>query len=202
MKILIVTLLLAQVGIAAAQESWFNLSFPGGTPREFVDAVNKAKERSMKNPKPVNLLVPKELADIKIPPMELQAINEQALFETVRLFYRNSSEALDWVNTSPNLWVLMQRPDTRKSQVFYVGNLLQKFKIEDITTAVETTWKLGARDPVSGPPTLKYHQDTKLLIALASHSQLSTMSEVITQLRLAVEPAAEPAKKPADKKDP
>ena len=85
----------------------------------------------------------------------------------------------------PNLWVLARVPDTRKTQAFYVGHLLKKFKIDDITTAVQTTWQLGGKDAKSE---LKYHQDTQLLIALGNTEQLSTAAEVLAQLKLAIEP--------------
>ena len=83
------------------------------------------------------------------------------------------------------LWVLARQPDNRKTQAFYVGHLLKKFKIDDITTAVKTTWQLGGKDAKSE---LKYHQDTQLLIALGNTEQLSTAAEVLAQLRLAIEP--------------
>jgi hypothetical protein len=69
---------------------------------------------------------------------------------------------------------------------------LTKFKIDDITTALQTTWQLGGRESKAE---LKYHQDTQLLIALGSPEQLNTAAEVLAQLKLAIEPARiEPGK--------
>ena len=83
------------------------------------------------------------------------------------------------------VWVLARPRDTRKTQAFYVGHLLKKFKIDDITTAVQTTWQLGGKDARTE---LKYHQDTQLLIALGSPEQLGTAADVLAQLTLAIEP--------------
>jgi len=189
--------LAASMGISGAQEKWFNLSFPGGTPKEFVEAVNQAAARSIRDPRPINLLVPGDLADVKIPPMELRAVNATTLFESLSLLARSSPDGLEWRSSSENVWVLGRRADNRKTQAFYVGNLLQKFKIEDITTAVEATWKLGTHNPEAAPE-LKYHKDTQLLIARAYPAQLTIMSEVISQLRLGIEqPAPDP--KPVEK---
>src|ERR1051325_3306186 len=106
MKILIwtITLLLARVSIGAAEESWFNLSFPGGTPREFAEAINKAAETSIRDPKPVHLLVPKDLPHVKLPPMELRAVRVGALFESLMRLYRTSPDGLEWSSSGENIW--------------------------------------------------------------------------------------------------
>ena len=76
---------------------------------------------------------------------------------------------MQWIRTSrsggekPNVSVLVRREDNRETQAFYVDHLLNKFKIGDITTAVQTTWQLGGKDARTE---LKYHEDTQLLIAL------------------------------------
>ena len=53
------------------------------------------------------------------------------------------------------------------------------YKVEDITTAVETGWKmLGDKNP----PKLSYHKDTKLLIAVGDTRSLDMIGEVLQQL--------------------
>jgi hypothetical protein len=133
-------------------------------------------------------LITPELADARMPPMELRSVNLQNVFDSLDLLSRGS---MRWIRTggsgggNPNSWVLAGPPDTRKTQTFYVGHLLKKFKIDDITTAVQTTWQLGGKDARTE---LKYHQDTQLLIALGNPEQLSTAAEVLAQLKLAIEP--------------
>ena len=41
----------------------FDLDFPGGTPRQLVEAINKASG------KPLNAIIPDESANIKLPPL-------------------------------------------------------------------------------------------------------------------------------------
>ena len=174
-------------------ESRFDFSFPGGTSKEFANAINDAARKSIKEPEPVNVIIPPELNDVRIPPMELRSVDARSIFLSLNLIARQGANALEWipvgVRGGADVWVPNRTSDNRKTQTFYVGNLLQKFKIEDITTAVQTTWDLGAKDGGPAKPELKYHRDTQLLIVRAYPAQLEAMEEVVTQLRLAVEPA-------------
>src|SRR3954468_19061160 len=102
----LVMALVAPLGIVEAQESWFNLSFPGGTPKEFVEAVNQAEAKSIRDPKPINLLVPRDLADVKIPAMELRAVDQRSLFQSLAMLSVSSADGLEWRNSSDNVWVL------------------------------------------------------------------------------------------------
>jgi hypothetical protein len=181
----------------------FDLSFAGGTPQKLASQMEIASGSKL------NVLIPPELADARMPPMELRSVSVQDVFDSLRLLSRDT---MLWIRTggsgdeNPNLWVwvLARQPDTRKTQAFYVGHLLKKFKIDDITTAVQTTWQLGGKDARTE---LKYHQDTQLLIALGYPEQLSTAAEVLAQLKLAIEPVrlspekANDAKSADDKKD-
>lgn len=172
-----------------ASNGLFDLSFSGGTPQKLIGEMEKASGLK------VNVLIPPELADAKIPAMELRSVNVQGVFESLNLLWRNSMQWIrptrpGWVPGAPgsepgNVWVLSRPADSRKTQAFYVGHLLKKFKIDDITTAVQTTWQLGGKDTKAE---LKYHQDTQLLIALGHPEQLSTAAEVLAQLKLAIEP--------------
>src|SRR5262249_3406924 len=53
------------------------------------------------------------------------------------------------------------------------------YKVEDITTAIETGWKmLGEKNP----PKISYHKDTKLLIAVGQPEKLDMISQVLQSL--------------------
>lgn len=52
-------------------------------------------------------------------------------------------------------------------------------RVEDITTAVETAWKMLETPK---PPTLKFHKETRLLIAVGPADRLSIIDEVLAQL--------------------
>ena len=131
----------AEVPKATEESGTFDLSFKGGTPQKLVSEMENASRQKL------NVLIPPELADVKIPPMELRAVQTQGVFDTLNMLWRNS---MQWIRASSSIstpvWVLSRRPEDRKTQVFYVGHLLKKFKIDDITTAVQTTWQLGGKE--------------------------------------------------------
>src|SRR5438552_2002067 len=109
----------------------FNLTFRGGTPGEFVAAVNEAVQKSVRDPRPVNVVVPPELSDVRIPPVELRLVDARTIFQSLNMASRSSANGAEWVETGEHVWVLTRRPDNRKTHALYVGNLLQKFKIDD-----------------------------------------------------------------------
>jgi hypothetical protein len=196
--------------LGATPSGTFDLSFSGGPPQKLISEMEKASGQKL------NALIPAELTDVSIPPMELRSVQVQGVFDSLNMLWRNSmlwlrpSSGASGYGMAPgqipgqpgsgqNIWVLTRSPDSRKTQAFYVGHLLKKFKIDDITTAVQTTWQLGGKEAKAE---LKYHQDTQLLIALGHPEQLSTAAEVLAQLKLAVEPTRIEPGKTDDAKSP
>jgi hypothetical protein len=53
------------------------------------------------------------------------------------------------------------------------------YKIEDMTTAVATAWKMLG---VTNAPTISYHKDTKILIVVGKQEQVDLVGEVLKQL--------------------
>ena len=51
--------------------------------------------------------------------------------------------------------------------------------VDDITTAIRTGWELRG---VKAPPTLKFHQETQLLIAVGQPEELATIVDVLDVL--------------------
>jgi hypothetical protein len=54
------------------------------------------------------------------------------------------------------------------------------YKVEDITTAIETGWKMLGETNL---PKLSYHKDTKLLIAVGEPNQLALIDDALRQLK-------------------
>src|SRR5262249_45194080 len=53
------------------------------------------------------------------------------------------------------------------------------YKVEDITTAMETGWKmLGEKEP----PKMSYHKDTKLLIVVGEEGKMAMIDDVLHSL--------------------
>ena len=70
--------------------------------------------------------------------------------------------------------------EEKKACRFYqLSQCLETYKIEDITTAIQTGWKMLGE---TNPPTISYHKDTKLLIAVGDPSKLQMIDSVIQQL--------------------
>lgn len=55
-------------------------------------------------------------------------------------------------------------------------------KVEDITTALETAWKMMGATTAAPAPEIKFHQDTKLLIAVGQPDRLLLIDEVLEKL--------------------
>jgi hypothetical protein len=57
----------------------FNLDFPGGTPRELVAAIQRATG------KPLNAIIPDEDAHMQLPPLKMNNVDADQLFEALKL---------------------------------------------------------------------------------------------------------------------
>src|SRR5439155_14988459 len=66
----------------AAGSGLFDLSFAGGTPQKLVSEMERAGGSKL------NILIPPEVADSKIPPMELRSVKVEDIFDTLNLLSR------------------------------------------------------------------------------------------------------------------
>lgn len=187
---LVLALVVGCAGLQAAeliqqeeQKAWFHLDFKGGTAKELVEAMREGLAKTVVEPPAINVVIPDELASTRMPSMQMRKVDARAVFDSINVISR--SMQVQWLRTGDNVWVLHRAPDQRKAQPFFVGNLLTKFKITDITTAVKTTWEMGKEERMRMPE-LKYHEDTQMLVARADKEDLESMSEVLGQLRMAL----------------
>jgi len=157
--------------------SVFDISFPGGTLEEFIEAVGKALAAHVRNaPKP-NLIVPADAKPVRMPKLELRSVDMRTLITATSMLLQPEHT---WQPVGgKNTFVLVTRTDARKTQAYYIGHLLKKFKVADITTALETVWQMGSNAKTE----LKYHEDTQMLIVRADRSQIEMAENVLTQLR-------------------
>jgi hypothetical protein len=58
---------------------------------------------------------------------------------------------------------------------------LDDLKVEDITTAIETGWKMLGE---TSTPDLKFHKDTQLLIAVGPVDKLMLIEDMLERLRI------------------
>jgi hypothetical protein len=180
----------------------FNLNFPGGTPADLVAAIEKATG------KPLNAIIPTEDADIQLPQLKMNDVVTPQLFaalqaasrKTVAVQYENFGTSYSQVNTdygfttgdSPvtdtSIWYFRaDKPSlppvvsTEKVCQFYSLEpyLDHGFTVDDITTAIQTGWKMAGINPA---PKLNYHKETGLLIAFGEPQQLQTIRDVLGTL--------------------
>lgn len=156
----------------------FDLNFRGGTANELVIAMQDAGGK-----KP-NLLLSPGAEKIILPPLQLREVTISQVFDALSRLMRSERVIFIATAAAPGgapIWTMHRdNPQTsRICKVFYVGDLLQKYKIDDITTAIQSVWKMEGAEGE-----LKFHQDTQLLIACAAQPErLRTISEILAELK-------------------
>jgi hypothetical protein len=112
-------------------------------------------------------------------------------FKTASLSFRSNSEPV----TDETIWAFQatglpteeykaalqatEQPNL-VCQYFQLAPHLEDHTIEDITTAIQTGWKMLRVDPV---PQLSFHKETKLLIAVGAKDQIEMIPQVLGQLQ-------------------
>ncbi|HTY88251.1 MAG TPA: hypothetical protein VMB80_12360 [Candidatus Acidoferrum sp.] len=155
----------------------FNLDFPGGTPGELLTAIQKEIG------KPLNAIVYNEYAGAVIPPLKLKNVDVVQLFQALR----NSGNAFcsagdrNGIQCENSIWVYGgSRPQTKACRFYSLAPYLDRgLKVDDITTAVETGWKMMG---VTNTPAISFHKETKLLIAVGEPGKLETIDAVLMAL--------------------
>ena len=181
----------------------FDLDFPGGTPKELVEYI-KAESG-----KPLNAIIPDELANMRLPALKMNAVTAPQLFDALGAASRKTETVTyqsgfgrppgaELLTTSYGfrtygtlgddaIWhFYYDRPnrpnppqEPKACRFYQLGPYLDTYKIEDITTAIETGWiMLGETER----PVIKFHKDTKLLIAVGEPSKLVLIESVLAQL--------------------
>jgi hypothetical protein len=190
-----------------AEQTRFDLVFKGGTPKQFIEAINA--QSGLK----VNVIIPTEHANEQLPAVEVYSVTVPQVFQAVYaatkktvIIQRNgqargemareyAAEAFksfhsdDKPPSETSIWrfvvespVSDPEPPARVSvEVFQLASLLTSHSVDEITTAVKTTWQMMEE---SVTPELKYHSDTGLLIAKGTGMQLQMVNQVLRQLLL------------------
>ncbi len=191
----------------------FDLDFPGGGPADFIRVVSEARG------KPVNAIIPDDLADTRLPEMHLKQVTVPQLFEALEaashkmMMYKTGSyfavpnrEVYDYSQqettfgfrtkgpvNDDSIWTFhYEKPNlppesapARVVRFYQLGPYLDAYKFDDITTAIQTGWKMLGE---TSPPTMNFHKETKLLIAVGEPAQLQIIEEVLSQLATAPKP--------------
>jgi hypothetical protein len=184
----------------------FNLDFPGGTPKELVAAIEKAMGKPINVIIPdedaATKLPPLKLNEVTF--SQLSDTLRVGSTKTEFVWVRNGPgggpymqgvdtgyyfKTTDDRPTDNSVWFfhVTKKPETppqppveKICQFYSLSSYLDRgFTVDDITTAIQTGWKM-AGEPAT--PELNYHKETKLLIAFGEPNKLKTIDDVLRTL--------------------
>jgi hypothetical protein len=183
----------------------FNLDFPGGTPKELVAAIEKATGKPLNVIIPTDdadaQLPPLKMSDVNVQQLfrALEAASSKDVVmagsgpngsgPTYRIGYGFTTQdtfARNGVVTDSSIWYFqVTKPvsavlSEKVCRFFSLSPYLDRgFTVDDITTAIQTGWKMAGETPT---PELNYHKETKLLIAYGEPKQLDIIYSVLQSL--------------------
>ena len=206
----------------------FDLDFPGGTPGDLVQAIGKASGRPLNAIVPDECkgvtLPALKMKSIDVAQL-FDALRGASTKAETRIIgydysgpggkipsYRSAQTWYGFKSTAgplsdDTIWYFyvehpLPLPPTEESKVcrfWHLSPYLEAFKIEDITTAVQTGFKMLGDES----PTMNFHKDTKLLIAVGQEHQLKLIDSVLAELgRDLGAPKSSPQATPAKLPDP
>ena len=191
----------------------FDLDFPGGTPGQLAKAIEKSTGKPLNVIIP-DEFTQEPLPALRMNAVTIRELF-QALERSSQKNVRYVSGAMNFpgglpqvqygqANTSfgfttqgpqeyQSIWCFYKSgpPDAEEPKICRFYNLapyLQTYKVDDITTAVETGQKLlGENSPLPAPwpkskLVMNFHKDTKLLIVVGNPLQLKLVDSVLEQL--------------------
>lgn len=163
---------------AGSKEELFDLDFAGGTVAQLSAAIEKA---SGKKP---NLLISAEVAAYEIPAISVRSVRQDLLLKAIGTLLNQDQKKRMTIWEYPEgsgIWTVAGRQGDKNCQVFHLGKYLKQYKVEDIITAIQTSWKM--MDPKGkNPLELKFHKETELLLALVDQTQMPVINGVLIQL--------------------
>ncbi len=141
----------------------FDLDFPGGTPRQLVEAIEKGSGR------PLNAIISDEYAVFYLPPLKMRAVTAPELFDALRASSQKvEMYASGYTQRGPgggltpqfsvsqtqygfktigppkddSVWVFYvekpSRPEAKTCRFWQLAPYLETYKVDDITTAIQT----------------------------------------------------------------
>ncbi len=209
--------------VSATGLTKFNLDFPGGTPGKLIAAIEKAMGRKLNAIVPedsADVTLPAlkmEQVDVYQLFHALGAASRKQVavpnargpafgsnYQLVETGYSFEPGSRGEGLTDNTIWCFtvmkaVPPPANTPARVcrFYslAPYLERQLTVDDITTAIETAWKMLGESPT---PKISFHKDTKLLIAVGEAGKLETIDAVLQALELpkALKPVPGPSAPP------
>jgi|GEM_PF-2653423 len=175
-----------EIAVAAQQEDepeisleiCVDLDFPGGTITRLLDAI---RGQSGVNP---NVVVSPVAATLAIPPFKVRQVEIGDLMRGLQWTGEIDGYQFDVNQEVVDLMVvgarLVRGQDPIRSRAYNVKDLLNHgLLVDDIVTAIHTAWEMqGARETTD----LKFHEETDLLIAVGTHTDLETIEIILATI--------------------
>ena len=211
----------------ATQFTKFDLDFPGGPPARLVAAIEKATGKPLNAIIPTEHadvpLPPLKMRNVTAPRLFeslQQGSMREVRYETGPIYagpvgktmtsYQTAKvaygfQSLNPLNGDDTIWTFfvqgapLPTPDPIACRYYQLEPYLESYSIDDITTAIQTGWRMLGEVKV---PELSFHKETKLLIAVGNPAELSLIDDVLKQLQLKqASPGENPAPAAAPKPD-
>jgi cell division protein FtsB len=158
----------------------FDIDFPGGT----LDELLKVIEGKIGTK--TNVIASKDALAAVLPAFSLRQVNTKDVLQAMEKLVVLKDKKMHIASSGPVITVHLRGYPTRTvpkwTRVHDLRDLLGEgnYKVADIVTAVETAWGMGAKERTAQ---LKFHDETKLLIAMGTEFELDIIDRVLTELR-------------------
>jgi nitrogen regulatory protein PII len=158
----------------------FDVDFPGGTLARLLVAI-EGKLGS----KP-NVIASEEALGIVLPAFSLrqvttgdllQALEKLGIIEDMMLNISSTGKIITVQAKAYRKTRTATKPSTR---IYDLRDVLGAYKIADIVTAVETAWEMRIEKATAK---MKFHEETKILIAVGDENELGVIEYVLQELR-------------------
>ncbi len=178
------------------QAALFDLAFAGGSASDLDRAIEEATGE------PLNLMIPESGNELRIPPFQVKRVSVESLLlslgvdETLPIRYGRSIQYARqrfWFEKGQggserdevDIWKLKVDsvpvpPPFLMVKPVNVAELLERYSIDDLSTAIHLAWDSG--EDMGTAPELKFHAETKLLVARGTEEQLDLMTKVLQLL--------------------
>jgi len=187
----------------------FNLDFPGGTPKELVAAIEKATGKPLNAIIPdetADTKIPAlKMSNVDVPRLFNAVVNMSYKYaprnfggggggggfgsQPRDVVSSYGFETRDGNISDDSIWYFFvykaptqqdPPPPQKICQFYSLSPYLDRgFTVDDITTAIQTGWKMAGVTPT---PELNYHKETRMLIAFGEPNNLQTIQQVLQTL--------------------
>lgn len=174
-----------RAGVGANIDPTINVDFEGGSISDLFQQIQK------NNDAPTNIIMSDEAGCLYLPAMSLRSVTMSDLIAALQSLGDIEGRRIVAHPASKNIITISVVPmgpkQPRMSQVFNLGEITKTHSIDDIVTSIKTAWQMMSTNVTAE---LKYHAETKLLIAVGTVHELETVRDIFVELQRADDTSA------------